>query len=323
MQRATTKKDAWTAKRCYPVSMADFPDEMQEGRFERQEDAFRGWVGRDGGPPVEAGRYHLYISLACPWAHRTLIVRSLLGLQEMIGVSVADPMRDERGWAFREGNGHHPDEAEGFEFLSEAYHASDPDFHGRYTVPVLWDKKVRRIVNNSEDDICRMFQECFAGAEARDLFPLHLAEEQAALSDYLYEKVNNGVYRAGFATDQAAYEKAVRDLFLALDEMAVRLERSTFLLGEHMVESDLRLFCTLIRFDSVYHGHFKCNLRRIIDWPPLLRFMRDIYLQPGIAATVSFDHIKRHYYGTHRDLNPSGIVPLGPSAVFEKAGSTG
>jgi putative glutathione S-transferase len=301
--------------------MAEFPDEMNEGRFERQEDAFRTLVGKEGGPPAESGRYHLYVSLACPWAHRTLIVRSLLGLEERIGASIADPVRDERGWAFREGHGHGPDEAEGFDFLSRAYEATEPGYRGRYTVPVLWDKVDRRIVNNSEDDICRMFQECFAAPGARDLFPLHLAEEQAQVSDYLYEHVNNGVYRAGFATTQDAYEQAVRAVFLGLDEMAVRLERSTFLLGEQMVESDLRLFCTLIRFDSVYHGHFKCNLRRIVDCPPLLRFMRDVYLQPGVAATVNLDHIKRHYYGTHRDLNPHGIVPLGPAAVFGKPGA--
>ncbi|RYD68464.1 MAG: glutathione S-transferase family protein [Verrucomicrobiaceae bacterium] len=300
--------------------MAEFPDEMKDGQFERQEDAFRTIVGKEVGPPAVDGRYHLYVSLACPWAHRTLIVRSLLGLQDSIGISIADPVRDERGWAFREGPGHHRDEAEGFHFLSEAYLASDSRFQGRYTVPVLWDREQKCIVNNSEDDICRMFQESFAGPSARDLFPMHLAEEQALISDYLYEKVNNGVYLAGFATTQDAYEEAVRDLFLALDEMSVRLEQSTFLLGDQMVESDLRLFCTLIRFDTVYHGHFKCNLRRIVDCPPLLRFMRDVYLQPGVAATVNFDHIKRHYYGTHQDLNPSGIIPLGPASVFEKPG---
>jgi putative glutathione S-transferase len=296
--------------------MAQLPDESHGGAFERQDDVFRRNVCGQDDPPPEDGRYHLFVSLACPWAHRTLIVRSLLGLTGKVGVSIADPVRDERGWAFREGPGHHEDEEEGFAFLMEAYHATDPDFTGRATVPVLWDREKKKIVNNSEDDICRTFQQCFADPEAPDLFPLELAAEQAALSDFLYTHLNNGVYRAGFATDQAVYEAAVHDVFLALDEMAVRLAQSRFLLGDQLVESDLRLFCTLVRFDAVYHGHFKCNLRRVIDYPPLLRFMTEVYLHPGVAATVHFDHIKRHYYGTHREINPTGIIPLGPASVF-------
>lgn len=296
--------------------MAQFPEESRGGAFERQEDAFRSTVCGPDDPPPEDGRYHLYVSLACPWAHRTLIVRSLLGLSGRVGVSIADPIRDERGWAFREGPGHGTDKAEGFQYLMEAYQATDPDFHGRATVPVLWDRAEKKIVNNSEDDICRMFQQCLADPEGPDFFPSERAEEQAALSDFLYHHLNNGVYRAGFATDQAVYEAAVHDVFLALDEMAVRLAQTRYLLGEQLVESDLRLFCTLVRFDAVYHGHFKCNLRRIIDYPPLLRFMTDVYQHPGVAATVHFDHIKRHYYGTHRELNPNGIIPLGPASVF-------
>jgi putative glutathione S-transferase len=240
----------------------------------------------------------------------------LLGLQDSIGVSIADPVRDERGWAFREGDGHGEDEAEGFRFLSEAYRATDPSFDGRVTVPVLWDRLEKKIVNNSEDDICRMFQKAFAAPEAPNLFPSVLAEEQEELSKFLYEKVNNGVYLAGFATKQDVYAEAVHELFDALDSLEVRLESSRYLLGDRIVESDWRLFCTLVRFDAVYHGHFKCNLRRIIDYPSLHRFLRDLDLQPGIAEIVNIDHIKRHYYITHDDINPTGIVPVGPEVIF-------
>lgn len=299
--------------------MAQFPDEQNDGEFQRQEDAFRRWVGRDADLPVEDGRYHLYVSLACPWAHRTLIVRSLLGLGDRVGVGVVDPERDERGWAFREGEGHGPDLVEGFQFLSEAYLASDPEFRGRYTVPVLWDRRERRIVNNSEDDICRMFQESFAargGSAPCDLFPAGDSDERERLDTFLYENINNGVYRAGFATTQKEYERGVRDVFAGLDEMERRLEKSRFLMGDRLVESDLRLFCTLIRFDAVYHGHFKCNLRRILDYPALSRFLAAVHAIPGVAETVNLDHIKRHYYATHLDINPTGIVPLGPLEIF-------
>lgn len=297
--------------------MAQFPHEQsQQGEFERQEDAFREWVTTDGSSlfPAEAGRYHLYISLACPWAHRTLIVRHLLGLENAITVSVVDPVRDERGWAFREGPGHGPDPVNGFRFLAEAYRVSDPAFDGRVTVPVLWDRKTGRIVNNSEDDICRMFSEAFAGF-ARfqvELFPGEISAEQKALSDFIYETINNGVYRAGFASRQAAYERAVGKLFAALDQMEERLSMSRYLFGSQPVETDWRLFCTLIRFDPVYHGHFKCNIRRILDYPALRDYLRDLYQLPGISPLVDFDHIKRHYYVTHDDINPTRIVPVGP-----------
>jgi glutathionyl-hydroquinone reductase len=290
---------------------AQFSEEQSEsGEFVRQEDAFREWVGKDGRFPAEAGRYHLYVSLACPWAHRTLIVRKLLGLEKQVTVGVVDPVRDERGWAFREGAGHGLDEVNGFQFLREAYEASDPDFRGRVTVPVLWDKQRKVIVNNSEDDICRMFDEAFA--ERGDLFPQDLSDEQAELSERIYQKVNNGVYRAGFATVQEVYERAVRELFDELDRLDERLGRVRYLFGDRIVETDWRLFCTLIRFDAVYHGHFKCNLRRIVDFPNLQPYLRDLYQQPGVAETVNLDHIKRHYYITHGDINPTGIVPLGP-----------
>ena len=296
---------------------AQFPDEnTDDGEFARQEDAFRHWVRRDGSTPYtpDANRYHLYVSLACPWAHRTLITRRLKALESVIGVTALDPVRDERGWAFREGDGFSADTINGFKFLSEAYLASDPKFRGRWTVPVLWDKQTKRIVNNSEDDICRMFNDEFGSASNRtpDLFPTRLADEQAKLSQLICERVNNGVYRAGFATKQAAYERAVQTLFETLDSLEERLAHQRYLFGPAPVETDWRLFCTLVRFDAVYHGHFKCNLRRIVDYPNLHGFLQDLYHLPGIADTVNFDHIKRHYYVTHTDINPTQIVPLGP-----------
>ncbi len=296
---------------------AEFPEEQStDGEFVRQGDAFRLWVRADGSTPYrpEPHRYHLYVSLACPWAHRTLIVRQLKGLDDVIGVTVVDPIRDERGWAFRAGPGHTPDPINGFRFLSEAYAASVPDYRGRWTVPVLWDTRTRRIINNSEDDLCRMFHDEFAafGRPGVDLFPRGLEDEQAALSARIYHKVNNGVYRAGFATSQAAYEHAVTGVFATLDELEERLAASRFLFGSRPVETDWRLFCTLVRFDAVYHGHFKCNLRRIIDYSNLHGYLCDLYQQPGIAETVNLDHIKAHYYATHGTINPSRIVPLGP-----------
>jgi putative glutathione S-transferase len=297
---------------------AQFPQEQSaEGEFERQEDAFRDVVSADGSSryPAAAGRYHLYISLACPWASRTLIVRNLRQLQDTIGVTVADPIRDERSWAFREGPGYSRDPINGFAFLSEAYLATDPDYQSRVTVPVLWDKESRRIVNNSEDDICRMFNDSFSGFGngQMDLSPKDIEEGHAKLAAFIYENVSNGVYKAGFATSQRAYERACRALFAALDALEARLATSRFLFGPRIVEADWRLFCTLVRFDAVYHGHFKCNLRRIVDYRHLQGYLRDLYQQPGIAETVNFDHIKRHYYFTHDDINPTRIVPIGPA----------
>ncbi|HWL53077.1 MAG TPA: glutathione S-transferase family protein [Chthoniobacteraceae bacterium] len=294
-------------------------EQTATGEFERQEDAFRDLVSRDGSTPfaAAAGRYHLYISLACPWACRTLIVRHLKGLEEAIGVTVVDPVRDDRGWAFRDGAGFSHDPINGFSFLSEAYAASDPAFNDadRVTVPVLWDRETGRIVNNSEDDICRMFNDGFnefARHPEVDLFPPDLREEMDYWSTLIYEQVNNGVYRAGFATSQAAYEKACRLLFSTLDELDARLSTRRYLMGSRIVETDWRLFCTLVRFDVVYFGHFKCNVRRITDYPHLQGYLLDLYQQPGIAATVDFDHIKRHYYMTHDEINPTRIVPIGP-----------
>ena len=297
--------------------MAQFPEEQSDsGEFARQDDAFRKWVtaDRSSGFPAVPDRYHLYVSLACPWAHRTLITRLLLGLESVIGVTVVDPVRDERGWAFRTEKGEDRDPINGFSYLSEAYFATDPEFQGRFTVPVLWDKETRQIVNNSEDDICRIFAEAFVQYHQGDidLFPARFEAEQTKISQLLYEKVNNGVYRAGFASSQTAYESAARELFLTLDYLDERLTTRRYLLGEKFTESDWRLFCTLIRFDAVYHGHFKCNVRRIVDYPALWEYLRDLYQQPGISKTVNFDHIKRHYYYTHDDINPTRIVPIGP-----------
>ncbi len=299
-----------------------FPRETSSsGEFQRQEDAFRDWIRADGSTPYrpEPERYHLYVSLACPWAHRTLIARTLRGLEPVIGVTVLDPVRDERGWAFRDGPGHSRDPINGFGFLREAYERSLPGYRGRWTVPVLWDRRTGRIVNNSEDDLCRMFNDEFTpapGASPADLFPARLADAQAELSGQIYADVNNGVYRAGFATRQAPYEAAVQRLFARLDALDARLADQRFLFGAVPVETDWRLFCTLVRFDAVYHGHFKCNLRRIVDYPHLGGYVRDLYQQPGIAATVNLDHIKRHYYVTHAQINPTAIVPLGPMLDF-------
>ena len=284
-------------------------EQEDSGEFVRQDDEFRGNITPE---EAQVGRYHLYVSLACPWAHRTLIVRKLLGLEEVISASVVDPIRDHQGWRFGEGEGFGPDPVNGFSYLSEAYFATNPSFSGRVTVPVLWDKEKKVIVNNSEDDICRIFQKSFAGFEVPDFFPESLAQEQAELSEFIYEKVNNGVYRAGFATSQDAYEDAVRVLFEALEVLEFRLSNNRYLFGDQIVETDWRLFCTLIRFDAVYVGHFKCNLKRIVDFPNLSGILRELYQLPGIAETVNFDHIKRHYYVTHDDINPTGVVPVGP-----------
>jgi putative glutathione S-transferase len=316
---------------------AQFPTEQNDGgEFQRQEDAFREWISNDGSTPNPAApdRYHLYVSLACPWASRTVIVRKLKGLEATIGMTVVDPYRDEKGWALRDpersrpGALDHLDEFEstdpvsGFRYLSEAYRATNSTFDERVTVPVLWDKEAKRIVNNCEDDICVMFNSVFnefAGHKRVDLFPKDLEAAQAKLSDFVYENVNNGVYRAGFASRQRPYERACRRLFDALDELEKRLGQARYLFGTRIVETDWRFFCTLIRFDPVYHGHFKCNIRRIIDYPNLQGYLLDLYQQSGIAETVNIDHIKRHYYMTHTEINPTGIVPLGPELDLTKA----
>ncbi len=297
---------------------AQFPREHgADGAFVRQEDAFRGWVSADGttGYPAEAGRYHLYVSYACPWAHRTIIVRMLKGLEEAIGMTVVDPIRDDDGWAFRDVAGASRDPINGFTLLRDAYAASDPNYRGRVTVPVLWDTHTGRIVSNSDDDIMRMFETEFEGIATPqpELYPPEHRTEIDALNATIYETVNDGVYRAGFATQQAVYERAAYRNFQTLDVLDERLATRRYLFGAAPVETDWRLFVTLVRFDPVYVGHFKCNLRRIADYPNLSGYLRDLYQIKGIAETVNFDHIKRHYYMTHPGINPTRIVPIGPA----------
>ncbi|MEQ8833323.1 MAG: glutathione S-transferase family protein [Miltoncostaeaceae bacterium] len=303
---------------------APFPDEADDsGRFVRQQSRFRDHVSADGSTPFPAapGRYHLYVSLACPWAHRTVIVRRLKGLEDAIGMSVVDPVRDERGWAFTDAPGCGPDPVNGFEFLSEAYTASDPSFRGRVTVPVLWDTESGGIVNNESADILRMLTHAWdewAGDPGLDLYPPALRAEIDEVNALVYDNVNNGVYRAGFATTQRAYEEAVGDLFGALDTLERRLAGQRYLVGDRITEADWRLFTTLLRFDPVYVGHFKCNVRRIADYEALSGFLRELYQWPGVAQTVDLDHIKRHYYLTHGTINPTGIVPVGPALDWDR-----
>lgn len=298
------------------MARAQFPDEQVESRFQRQEDAFRRWIRADGSGdfPVEAGRYHLYVSLACPWASRTVIVRKLKRLENAVGMTVVDPVRDERGWAFREGPGYSRDPLNGWAFLSEAYFATDPGYRGRVTVPVLWDTVSRSIVSNSDDDIMRMLEKEFDafGDASVDLYPRQHRDEIDALNEWIYDTLNNGVYKAGFATAQKVYERAAYEVFETLDRLEERLSKRRYLVAAWPVETDWRTFVTLIRFDAVYFGHFKCNLRRIVDYPNLWGYVRDLYQYPGVAETVNFDHIKRHYYYTHHEINPTRIVPIGP-----------
>jgi glutathionyl-hydroquinone reductase len=306
-------------------------EQTATGEFQRQKDAFREWISHDGSTPypAAAGRYHLYVSLACPWASRTFILWKLKGLEDAIGMTVVDPIRDAQGWAFREPSEEFPpndsftstDPVNGFRYLSEAYKATDANFKDRVTVPVLWDKKTKKIVNNCEDDICRMFNNVFnnfAKNKYVDLFPKEIEAEHDQLNDFLYENINNAVYGAGFATRQRPYEIACRRLFEALEQLEQRLTNQRYLFGRRIIEADWRLFCTLVRFDVVYYSHFKCNIRRIVDYPNLQGYLMDLYQQPGMAETVSFDHIKRHYYMTHEEINPTRIVPLGPATDLTK-----
>ncbi len=289
------------------------------GRFARQDSRFRDWVTADGSSAylAEAGRYHLYVSLACPWAHRTVILRELKGLQDAIGMSIVDPIRDEHGWAFTDEPGTTPDKLHDWAYLSEGYVASDPDFDARVTVPVLWDTHSGRIVNNESADIIVMLNsafDAFASNPDLDLYPAPLREEIDSINAKVYDNVNNGVYRAGFASSQDAYEEAVLPLFETLGELDARLATRRYLAGDgtRQTLADWRLFTTLLRFDPVYVGHFKCNLRRIADYPNLSGYLRDLYQTPGVAETVDLGQIKRHYYMTHGGINPSRIVPAGP-----------
>ncbi len=286
-----------------------------DGSFRRQENIFRSAVTADAsGPfPAEAGRYHLYISWACPWAHRAAIARQLKGLDGVVSMSAVDPIRDARGWAFT--GGEYTDPLNGFEFLREAYIEADPGFDQRVTVPVLWDRESRTIVNNESSELLRIFDSGFGDLadDSVTLYPEQWRGEIDSINQVVYDRVNNGVYKAGFATTQAAYEAAVEPLFETLDELDSRLSQQRWLVGsDSPTEADWRLFTTLVRFDAVYVGHFKCNIRRIADYPSLSGYLRDLYRQPGIAATVRIDEIKAHYYATHPMINPTGIIPVGP-----------
>jgi glutathionyl-hydroquinone reductase len=297
-----------------------------DGRFERPSSAFRNWVTADGsagltgtgGFVAERGRYHLYVSLACPWAHRTLIMRRLKGLKDVVSLSVVHWQMRELGWTFSPGPCVTGDPVNGAQALYEVYLAADQRYSGRVTVPVLWDKERQTIVSNESAEILRMFNSAFdgVGATPGDYYPKQLGADIDALNDRIYRDVNNGVYRAGFATTQEAYEEAVRSLFETLDWLESKLSRSRYLLGDQLNEADIRLFTTLVRFDAVYHGHFKCNIRRIADYPALWRFTRDVYNLKGVAETVNMHHIRHHYYESHTTINPSGIVPAGPALDF-------
>ena len=298
------------------------------GHFQRQDAVFRNWVTADGSPgpsgvggfKAEPGRYHLYVSLACPWAHRTLIFRALKGLESMIGVEIVHPHMAEEGWTFAtDFPGATGDRVHHKSRLYEIYLQAKPDFSGRVTVPVLWDTAQGTIVSNESAEIIRMFNSAFDGIGARpaDFYPLALRPEIDAVNARVYNDVNNGVYKAGFATTQAAYDRAYTVLFDALDGLDERLGRQRYLAGETLTEADWRLFTTLVRFDAVYHGHFKCNKYRIADYRNLSNYLRELYQYQDVAGTVSLDHIKHHYYGSHRQINPTGIVPLGPELKLD------
>ncbi len=301
----------------------------EDGTFQREQAKRRNWVTADGSPgpsgeggfKAQAGRYHLYVSLACPWAHRTLIMRKLKGLEGLIDVSVVSWLMRENGWTFDKQTGSSGDSLDNHRFMYQRYLADDPDYTGRVTVPLLWDKERRRIVSNESSEIIRMFNSAFDEVTGNrwDLYPEALRAEIDRLNDRIYPAVNNGVYRAGFATSQGAYERAFDEVFAELDALEQRLGEKRYLVGEYLTEADVRLFTTLIRFDAVYHGHFKCNLRRIVDYPNLSNWVREMYQLPGVSDTVDFVHIKHHYYASHATINPTGIVPKGPEQNFSGA----
>ncbi|UCJ15621.1 glutathione S-transferase family protein [Pseudomonas sp. MM211] len=299
------------------------------GRFKRENAQRRNWITADGAPgptgeggfAAEAGRYHLYVSLACPWAHRTLILRTLKGLDALIDVSVVSWLMRENGWTFDHEHGSSGDALDDFAFLYQRYTSDDPDYTGRVTVPLVWDKQQQRIVSNESAEIIRMFNSAFDGLTDNhlDFYPQALRADIDALNARIYPSVNNGVYRAGFATTQAAYEEAFDELFSELSVLETRLGQARYLTGEYLTEADWRLFTTLVRFDAVYHGHFKCNLRRIVDYPNLSNWLRELYQWPGVAATVDMWHIQHHYYASHQTINPTGVVPKGPALDLDDA----
>ncbi|TDK33264.1 glutathione S-transferase family protein [Luteimonas terrae] len=300
-----------------------------DGRLQRPQSVFRNWVTADGAPgptgaggfEAEPGRYHLYIARACPWAHRATIFRELKGLQAMIGLSVTHWLMADDGWTFATGPGVIADPLHGVDTLWQLYAKADSSYTGRVTVPVLWDTRRETIVSNESADIIRMFNSAFdgVGATPGDYAPAALLGEIDALNTRIYDGLNNGVYKAGFATDQQAYEDAARGVFETLDWLESHLADRRWLCGDVQTEADWRLFTTLLRFDAVYHGHFKCNLRRLSDYPVLSAYTQRLYAEPAVAPTVNFDHIRRHYYQSHRQINPSGIVPIGPELAFAEA----
>ena len=304
----------------------DQPHNIVGGRFLRRESQFRSWVTADGapGPSGEGGfraapgRYHLYVSLSCPWAHRTFLFRKLKGLEGIVSASVSNWDNLAEGWTFAPGPGVIPDSVNGARYLHEVYTKARPTYTGRVTVPVLWDRERKHIVNNESSEIIRMFNSAFdgVGAAPGDYYPVELRPDIDLVNKRVYETLNNGVYRCGFATSQEAYDEAVVPLFETLDWMEERLAKRRYLCGDRLTEADWRAFTTLVRFDSVYYSHFKCNLRRLADYPNLWAYTRDLYQHPGVAETVDFDHIKRHYYGSQRRVNPTGIVPRGPILDF-------
>jgi putative glutathione S-transferase len=307
---------SWTTSR--PTTPRD-PEAGEDGSFRRQVSQFRRWVSAGGDSEFrpQPGRYHLYVARACPWAHRTIIGRHLMGLEDAIGISFVDPIRDERGWAFT--GGKYVDQANGMRFLSEAYLATDPGYRARVTVPVLWDKQTGQIVSNESADILRMLGSAFAPLAEHpvDLYPEALHDEIDGLNERIYDHVNNAVYKAGFSTNQAIYEREVAALFATLDDLDERLADRRFLFGSGPLETDWRLFTTLVRFDAVYQIHFKCSVRKLIEYEHLWPYVRDLYQWPGIAATVDFDEIRRHYYLTHPTINPSGLVAVRPAEHFD------
>lgn len=306
-----------------------YDTESSGGHFVRKLPQFRSWITADGaaGPTgdggfkAEAGRYHLYVSLACPWAHRTLIFRALKGLEELIPISVVHWYMADKGWTFQTGDGVVPDSVNGSELMHQVYTAAMPNFSGRVTVPVLWDKKTNTIVSNESPEIIRMFNSAFddVGAKAGEFYPQDLRAEIDDLNDRIYESVNNGVYKCGFATSQKAYEESIVPLFDTLDWLDERLSSQRYLSGSTITEADWRLFTTLVRFDPVYVGHFKCNVKRIVDYENLSGYVRDLYQQPGVSATVNMQHIKDHYYASHESINPSRVIPVGPAIDFMAA----
>lgn len=306
-----------------------YDTKKEGGEFVRESSKLRNWITPDGAPgpegqpglPAARDRYHLYVSLACPWAHRVLMLRQLKGLKDFVTVSYTSPLMLDEGWSYHIEEGSSGDAISGVNFHHQLYTLTDPDYTGRVTVPALWDKQQHRLVSNESADLVRMFNTAFDELTGNrlDFYPESMRGTIDAVNDDVYEHINNGVYKAGFATEQAVYDKHVVALFAALDRMELRLSKQRYLAGEWLTEADIRLFATLIRFDAVYHGHFKCNIRRIEDYSNLANYMRELYQWPGMKETVDFEHIKRHYYCSHNTINPTGIVPKGPVFSFEQS----